>query len=58
MPIILFKIFFDFNVSDGTIKMVACLLLLHDPKPHGVLCVEEPGNQLYPELVPIPAEEL
>jgi predicted ATPase len=37
-------------VSDGTIKMFAYLLLLHDPKPHPLLCVEEPENQLYPSL--------
>lgn len=49
--------FFDFNVSDGTIKMFAYLLLLHDPKPYKVLCVEEPENQLYPELMTILAEE-
>ncbi|MEZ5430889.1 MAG: hypothetical protein R3F31_06840 [Verrucomicrobiales bacterium] len=34
--------FLDLNVSDGTIKMFAYLLLLHDPKPHKILCVEEP----------------
>lgn len=38
-------------VSDGTIKMFAYLLLLHDPNPHPLLCVEEPENQLYPELL-------
>jgi len=37
-------------VSDGTIKMFAYLLVLHDPKPHPLLCVEEPENQLYPSL--------
>ena len=37
-------------VSDGTIKMFAYLLLLHDPNPHPLLCVEEPENQLYPSL--------
>ncbi len=37
-------------VSDGTIKMFAYLLLLHDPAPHPLLCVEEPENQLYPSL--------
>jgi len=37
-------------VSDGTIKMFAYLLLLHDPEPHPLLCVEEPENQLYPNL--------
>lgn len=49
--------FIDRNVSDGTVKMFAYLLLLHDPSPHPVLCVEEPENQLYPELMPILAEE-
>lgn len=38
-------------VSDGTIKMFAYLVLLHDPKPHPLLCVEEPENQLYPKLL-------
>ena len=37
-------------VSDGTIKMLAYLVLLYDPKPHPLLCVEEPENQLYPSL--------
>lgn len=38
-------------VSDGTIKMFAYLLLLHDPYPHPLLCIEEPENQLYPNLL-------
>lgn len=38
-------------VSDGTIKMFAYLILLHDPKPHQLLAIEEPENQLYPELL-------
>ncbi len=45
------------HVSDGTIKMFAYLLLLHDPKPHPLLCVEEPENQLHPELLMELAEE-
>jgi predicted ATPase len=44
-------------VSDGTIKMFAYLLLLHDPKPHPLLCLEEPENQLYPDLLIELAEE-
>lgn len=44
-------------VSDGTIKMFAYLLLLHDPKPHPLLCIEEPENQLYPTLMGELAEE-
>lgn len=38
-------------VSDGTIKMFAYLILLHDPHPHPLLCIEEPENQLYPSLL-------
>ncbi len=44
-------------VSDGTIKMFAYLLLLHDPKPYPLLCVEEPENQLYPQLLTELTEE-
>mgnify|MGYP003607851548 CR=1 FL=1 len=44
-------------VSDGTIKMFAYLVLLYDPKPFPLLAVEEPENQLYPELLLELAEE-
>lgn len=44
-------------VSDGTIKMFAYLLMLHDPHPHPLLCVGEPENQLYPSLLPELLEE-
>lgn len=44
-------------VSDGTIKMLAYLVLLYDPQPHPLLCVEEPENQLYPSLLWELAEE-
>jgi len=44
-------------VSDGTIKMLAYLTLLYDPRPHPLLCVEEPENQLYPNLLWEIAEE-
>ncbi len=44
-------------VSDGTIKMLAYLILLYDPTPHPLLCVEEPENQLYPKLLWELAEE-
>ena len=49
--------FIDRYVSDGTIKMFAYLILLFDPKPHPLLCVEEPENQLYPSLLRELAEE-
>lgn len=49
--------FLDRYVSDGTIKMFAYLVLLHDPRPHPLLCVEEPENQLYFTLMTELAEE-
>ena len=44
-------------VSDGTIKMFAYLVLLYDPTPHPLLAIEEPENQLYPELLFALAEQ-
>ncbi|AGX87429.1 AAA family ATPase [Candidatus Symbiobacter mobilis] len=44
-------------VSDGTIKMLAYLVLLYDPHPYPLLCVEEPENQIYPSLLWELAEE-
>jgi predicted ATPase len=49
--------FIDRYVSDGTMKIFAYLILLFDPKPHPLLCVEEPENQLYPSLLQTLAEE-
>jgi len=45
-------------VSDGTIKVLAYLVLLLDPRPHPLLCVEEPETQLYPGILSELAEEL
>jgi predicted ATPase len=44
-------------VSDGTIKMFTYLILLGAPEQHALLCVEEPENQLYPQLLGELAEE-
>lgn len=49
--------FIDRYVSDGTIKMFAYMVLLHDPSPYPFLCIEEPENQLYPKLLWELAEE-
>lgn len=43
--------------SDGTLKMLAYLTLLHDPKPPQLIGVEEPENFLHPRLLPELAEE-
>ena len=45
-------------VSDGTIKMFAYLVLLNDPKPHPLLAIEGPENQLFPDLLQELSEEL
>ena len=50
--------FIDTVVSDGTMKMFAYLVLLNELKPHPVLCIEEPENQLYPKLLEELAEEM
>jgi predicted ATPase len=44
-------------VSDGTIKMFAYLVMLAAPNPQMLLCVEEPENQLYPQLLELLMEE-
>ena len=44
-------------VSDGTIRMLAYLVMLYDPNPFPLLCVEEPENQLYPSVLIELAEE-
>ena len=43
--------------SDGTLKMLAYLTLLHDPEPPQLIGLEEPENQLHPRLLPELAEE-
>jgi predicted ATPase len=43
--------------SDGTLKMLAYLTLLHDPEPPQLIGIEEPENQLHPRLLPELAEE-
>ena len=43
--------------SDGTLKMLAYLTLLHDPAPPRLIGVEEPENFLHPRLLPELAEE-
>lgn len=35
-------------VSDGTLRILALLTLLHDPKHGGLVCFEEPENGIHP----------
>ncbi len=43
--------------SDGTLKMMAYLVLLHDPAPPPFIGIEEPENFLHPRLLHGLAEE-
>jgi predicted ATPase len=43
--------------SDGTLKMLAYLVLLYDPAPPPFVGIEEPENFLHPRLLPELAEE-
>lgn len=44
-------------VSDGTLKMLAYLVVLNDPDPPHFIGIEEPENYLHPRLLPELAEE-
>lgn len=43
--------FYAQQLSDGTLKVFAYLLLLEDPAPPPFVCVEEPENGLYHKLL-------
>jgi predicted ATPase len=43
--------------SDGTLKMLAYLIVLYDPEPPRFIGIEEPENFLHPRLLPELAEE-
>ena len=38
-------------VSDGTLRVLALLTLLHDPRHRGLVCFEEPENGVHPGRV-------
>lgn len=43
--------FYAQQMSDGTLKIFAYLLLLEDPDPPPFICIEEPENGLYHKLL-------
>lgn len=49
--------FYAPQMSDGTLKVFAYLLLLEDPTPPSLICIEEPENGLYHKLLEILAAE-
>ena len=42
------KSFGALHVSDGSIKVLAYLVLLNEPNRRRLICIEEPENYLYP----------
>jgi predicted ATPase len=50
--------FYAQQMSDGTLKIFAYLLLLEDPTPPPFVCIEEPENGLYHKLLETLAAEL
>ncbi len=49
--------FFAQQMSDGTLKVFAYLLLMNDPEPPPFICIEEPENGLYHKLLEALAQE-
>ena len=49
--------FYVQQMSDGTLKVLAYLLLLEDPSPPPFICIEEPENGLYHKLLETLAQE-
>ena len=49
--------FYAQQMSDGTLKIFAYLILLEDPSPPPFLCIEEPENGLYHKLLETLATE-
>ncbi|CAA6603899.1 conserved hypothetical protein [Rhodospirillaceae bacterium LM-1] len=49
--------FYAQQMSDGTLKVFAYLLLLEDPDPSPFICIEEPENGLYHKLLEALAQE-
>ncbi len=49
--------FYSQQMSDGTLKIFAYLLLLEDPTPPPFVCIEEPENGLYHKLLEVLAAE-
>ncbi len=49
--------FYAQQISDGTLKVFAYMLLLEDPSPASLLCIEEPENGIYHKLLNTLVEE-
>ena len=49
--------FYQQDMSDGTLKLLADLLLIEDPEPYPVIGIEEPENGLHHQLLSLLAQE-
>ena len=49
--------FYAQQMSDGTLKVFAYLLMLEDSQPPPFICIEEPENGLYHKLLEVLADE-
>ena len=52
------KAFYSPKMSDGTLKLFAYYLLLHEKNPRQLVFIEEPENGLYHQYLSMLAEEM
>lgn len=45
-------------ISDGTLRVLALMTLLHDPRHRGLICFEEPENGVHPARVKLLVQRL
>lgn len=50
--------FYAQQMSDGTLKVFAYMIMLADPNPSPFICIEEPENGLYHKLLTVLVKEL
>ena len=50
--------FYQQDMSDGSLKLLAYLLLMEDPEPAPLIGIEEPENGLHHQLLAVLAQEL
>ncbi len=52
------KPFYQQDMSDGSLKLLAYLLLMEDPEPAPLIGIEEPENGLHHQLLSVLAQEM
>ncbi len=48
--------FYLYEMSDGTVRMLCWAVVLHSPRPHSLLVIEEPELGIHPAWMPILAD--